>query len=318
METLFGAERRAPRILLIEDSGFQRRWLRQQLEAERIEVLEAEDGLAGLEICQSNPPELILLDLYLPYCDGFEILRRLKAEHQTSSIPVIVVSGANARNDKIRGLDLGAVDWVTKPFDVFELKARIRVALRTKWMQDMLETRAHIDGLTGLPNRFALEHRFATEWANHQRLGSALAVWVADLDHFKVINDTYGHLVGDEILRHTSELLRSSVRSTDVAARFGGEEFIVIAPHCDASGAFKTAERFRDVLAASPIQIESEAIHVTVSIGVASWPENLTVSAPDLLAAADRAFYRAKSAGRNAVRCWSSGGNTPKLCAVDS
>jgi diguanylate cyclase (GGDEF)-like protein len=314
METTSGSKDRLPQILLVEDSGFQRRLLRKQLESESVAIIEAADGLAGLELCHSNPPDLILLDLNLPYCDGFEVLNRLKDNCRTSSIPVIVVSEVNATADKIRGLDLGAVDYVTKPFDPIELRARIRVALRIKRLQDLLEERAYIDGLTGLPNRFALEDRLATEWARLHRHGGALAVWVADLDHFKAINDTYGHPSGDEVLRGTAQILGSSVRTTDMAARLGGEEFVVIAPHCDVQGAFKTAERFREQLAAMPLTIGSDLIPVTTSIGVASWPEDPVVSAADLLARADRALYQVKAAGRNAVGHWSPGEKAGSLC----
>ncbi len=302
METNYGPDDRPRKILLLDDSGTQRRWLRGRLESERIEILEAADGLEGLALCHKNPPDLILLDLNLPFFDGFEILRRLKDDRRTFSIPVIVVSGASGTADKTRGLDLGAVDYVTKPFDVVELKARIRVALRTKRMQDLLEERAHVDGLTGLSNRHALEERLANEWSMHQRHGGALAVWVTDLDHFKAVNDTYGHPAGDEVLRRTSEIIRASVRTTDMAARYGGEEFVVIAPHCDLAGVLKTAERFRARLANTSVIIESRSINVTVSIGVAAWPEDTACSAADLLAMADRALYAAKDAGRNNVQ----------------
>ncbi len=302
MENTFGPGDRPSKILLVDDSELQRHWLRKRLGSERTEIIEAADGLSGLEMCLTERPDLILLDLNIPYFDGFEILRRLKDDRRTFSIPVIVVSGATATAEKARGLDLGAVDYVTKPFDVIELKARIRVALRTKRMQDMLEERAHVDGLTGLSNRLALEDRLATEWARHQRHGGALAVWVADLDHFKTVNDTYGHPAGDEVLRRASEIIRASVRTTDMTARFGGEEFVVVAPHCGLPGAFKTAERFRDGLAATPVMVEGEAIRVTASVGIASWPEDPADSAAELLAIADRALYQAKAAGRNNVR----------------
>ena len=302
MEKKFGLEDRPSKILLVDDSGIQRRWLRRQLESERVEIIEAADGLEGLKICLENPPDLILLDLNMPFFDGFEILRRLKDDRRTFSIPVIVVSGASETSDKTRGLDLGAIDYVTKPYDVVELKARIRVGLRTKRMQDLLEERAHVDGLTGLFNRHALEDRLANEWGMHRRHGGALAVWVADLDHFKSVNDTYGHPAGDEVLRRTSEIIRASVRTTDMAARYGGEEFVVIAPHCGLAGVLKTADRFRERLANTSIIMEGACINVTVSIGVAAWPEDAASSAADLLAVADRALYLAKDSGRNTVR----------------
>jgi two-component system, cell cycle response regulator len=293
-----------PRVLMIDDSDLDRRWLRARLAEDAMELVEAEDGVAGLELCRSDPPDLILLDLSLPDCDGFEILRRLKNDRRTGAIPVIVLSGACDTQDKARGLDLGAVDYVTKPFDIIELRARIRVAMRTKRLQDLLEQRAHVDGLTGLANRLALEERLNTDWGIHRRHGGALAVFVADLDHFKAVNDTYGHPTGDEILRRTGEILRASVRTTDLAARYGGEEFVVVAPHCKHTGIFKTAERFRERLATSPVIFNGERIRVTISIGFASWPEDPATTPGELLAIADRGLYQAKAAGRNRVLRW--------------
>lgn len=293
---------RPHRVLLIEDSEFDRIWLRSYIAEEGLEVIEARDGLSGLDLCRADPPDLILLDLALPFCDGFEILRRLKEDRRTGSIPVIVVSAVSETSAKTRGLDLGAVDYITKPFDQMELRARVRVALRTKRMQDVLEQRAHVDGLTGLANRLCMEERLTTEWGLCQRHGGSLALWIADLDHFKLVNDTHGHTAGDEVLRRTAAILRSSVRSTDMTARYGGEEFVVIAPHCDLAGAFKTAERFRDHLAASPTLTPSgQAINVTISIGIASFPEDPVRSPIELIDRADKALYQAKAMGRNMV-----------------
>ncbi len=291
-----------PRVLMIDDSDLERQWLRARLAEDAMELVEAQDGMAGMDICRSDPPDLILLDLGLPGHDGFEVLRRLKNDRRTGMIPVIVLSGASDTHHKVRGLDLGAVDYVTKPFDIIELRARIRVAMRTKRLQDLLEQRAHVDSLTGLANRRAFEKRLNTEWGIHHRHGGALAVFVADLDHFKAVNDTYGHPTGDEVLRRTGEVLQSSVRTTDLAARLGGEEFVVVAPHCERAGIFKTAERFRDRLAASPIVFNGGRIHVTISIGVASWPDDAANSPSELLAIADRGLYQAKAEGRNLVR----------------
>ena len=293
---------RPRRILLIEDSRLDRHWLRSRLACKQIEILEAPDGLAGLAASFADPPDLILLDLGLPLCDGFETLRRLQDDARTRAIPVIVVSATSNTFEKARGLDEGAVDYVTKPYDLLELQARIRVALRTKRLQDLLEQRAHVDGLTGLANRLALEDRLATEWAVHQRHGEPLAIWIADLDHFKRINDQYGHAAGDEVLRSAAAALRSTVRATDLAARYGGEEFVVVAPRCGLAGALKTAERFRHGLSSSLITLDrGETISVTVSVGISSLPEEPVASAAELLARADHALYQAKAQGRNRV-----------------
>jgi diguanylate cyclase (GGDEF)-like protein len=293
---------RPRRILLIEDSELDRFWLRSRLTCDRLIVQEAPDGISGLAACRDDPPDLILLDLGLPLCGGFEILSLLKEDARVGSVPVIVVSATDDSTEKARGLDLGAVDYVTKPYDLIELQARIRAALRTKRLQELLEQRAHVDGLTGLANRLAMEERLATEWGMHQRHGGSLAIWVADLDHFKRVNDTYGHATGDEVLRQAASVLKSSVRTTDLAARFGGEEFVVIAPYCGLAGALKTSERFRSRLAAVTITPDrGQAFRVTVSVGVAAVPEDLASSPAELLSKADLALYQAKSQGRNRV-----------------
>ena len=293
---------RPRRILLIEASELDRRWLRARLTSDTVHVLDAENGSQGLEICHHEPPDLILLDLCLPLREGLVTLRTLKERPRTSNIPVIVVSTTTGAADIVRGLDAGAVDYVTKPYDLIELQARIRVALRTKRLQEMLEQRAHVDGLTGLANRLAMEERLANEWGMYQRHGGSLAIWVADLDHFKRINDRHGHSTGDEVLRHAAGLLRSTIRGTDMAARYGGEEFVVIAPHCPIAGAVKTAERFRQRLAATPVVLDRGAsLLVTVSVGVSSIPEAAVDSPAELLSLADRALYQAKARGRNQV-----------------
>ena len=253
--------------MLIDDSELDRRLVRYRLGVENLELIEAPDGHLGLELCRNDPPDLVLLDLGLPDCDGFEILRQLKDDSTTSAVPVILLSASTLSADKAKGLDLGAVDFVSKPFDPIELRARIRVALRTKFLQDLLEQRAHLDGLTGLANRLALEERLICEWAVVLRQGGPLAVWIADIDHFKRINDLYGHTAGDEVLRRAGAALRGSVRATDFVARYGGEEFVVIAPQCDLANAMVRAEEFRSRLERTNIPFDKSLIQVTASIG---------------------------------------------------
>lgn len=279
-----------------------RLWLRHRLNLENVELIEAADGLSGLDACRIHMPDVVLLDLNLPFCDGFEILRIMKEDRRTQGILVIVISGSSLIATKERALDLGATDFVTKPYDIIELRARIRAALRSKQHQDMLERRAHVDGLTGLANRLALQDRLATEWALHERYDSPLSIYMVDIDHFKRINDRHGHVIGDEVLRRAAHMLRSSIRTTDLASRFGGEEFVVVAPHCDLAGAEKTAERYRVRLASTPIVVGEIALQVTASIGIASVPEDRVKNYGELLDLADRLLYDAKSLGRNQVR----------------
>jgi diguanylate cyclase (GGDEF)-like protein len=292
---------RRPRILLIEDSQVDRRMLCHGLGGQGLDVVEAADGLMGVDTCRTDPPDLVLLDLGLPFCDGFEILNRLKSDRRTHGIPVIVVSATSETTEKARGLDMGAVDFVTKPYDLIELLARIRAALRTKRFQELLERRAHVDSLTGLANRAALEERLTSEWSLHRRHGAGLAVVMLDLDLFKKVNDDYGHAIGDEVLRSAAAALRASVRTSDMVARYGGEEFVIIAPHCDTAVAVVTTERFRRLFSASPLPMIKEGLRVTSSAGVASVPDDEVGSAAELLSWADRALYEAKALGRDRV-----------------
>jgi two-component system, cell cycle response regulator len=292
------------RVLAIDDSEVCRRLLGRQLRRENIEVVEAGDGPSGLSAVRSRPPDLILLDIGMPGWDGFETIRRLKDDARTRSIPVIFLSASTCSQDKARGLDLGAVDYVSKPFDPIELRARVRVALRTKSLHDLLEQRAHLDGLTGLKNRHALEERLTADWALCGRLRRPLAVIVADLDRFKRINDQHGHWAGDEVLRGAADVLRTAVRAADFVARLGGEEFVVVAPNCDLDGASVMAERFRTDLAALDFSFNGAAISVTASLGVAAALDPWNGEPTDVLCRADWAMYQAKTEGRNTVRAW--------------
>ena len=295
------ADEHPRRVLVIEDSNVERQNLKRWLEDDHFRVVEAGDGAVGLAACRAHPPDLILLDLVLPGQGGLEVLRQLKEDAATAAIPVIVVSGVAEPSDRVRSLDLGAVDFVPKPFDVDELRARLRVALRTRRLQELLERRALIDGLTGLANRAALEDRLVSEWAMYERHRAPLAVLIADLDQFKQVNDQFGHAVGDDVLRRVAIVLRASVRVGDLAARYGGEEFVIVAPHCDTQGALLSAERFRQRLAEPAVTISPSHLSVTASIGVASVPEDQAASPGALLSLADEALYVAKARGRNCV-----------------
>ncbi len=293
------------RVLLIENSVADRRVLRNWLATDHIEVHEATDLLTGLAACSKFHPDLILLELRLPGLDGFETIRRLKDNPLTRSIPVIFLSAATS-TEKAKGLDLGAVDFVSKPFEPMELRARVRAALRTKYFQDLLESQAHLDGLTGLGNRRALENHLPIAWESCRRSGTPLSILIADLDRFKKINDTYGHAAGDEVLRRAALTLRNSVRAGEFVARYGGEELVVVASHCDQAGAILIAERFRNGLAGLTIPFNQHMISVTSSVGVAvaSHPHELGIK--EVVERTDQALYEAKSSGRNAVWVWDS------------
>jgi two-component system cell cycle response regulator len=288
------------KILIIDDSADALNVAKARLAHEGHEIVCADGAKEGLALAGRDAPDLILLDVDMPEMDGFEVCRLLKEDTATCSIPVIFLSGSSSIDDRVKGLDQGAVDFVTKPFDAFELRARVRAALRTKHLQDLLRDYALIDPLTELPNRRALDNRLQQEWARMLRHGGNLSVIMADLDHFKKINDQYGHPSGDEVLRQAAARLAQCCRQSDLAVRYGGEEFVIIAPQTDAHSAAELADRLRASICASPMQIHGKTVDITASFGVA---DNVGLSSvEELIKAADDTLYSAKAAGRNCVK----------------
>jgi two-component system, cell cycle response regulator len=294
----------APRILVIEDSACCRILIHDMLRVENLDVRAAKDGESSFSEAQATGPDPILLDLTLPGWDGYETLQRLKEDPATRSIPVVFLSASNVASNRANGLDLRAVDFVSKPVEQIELRARVRAALRTKYLQDLPEQRAHIDGLTGLGNRHALDDRLRSEWAACLRRGGRLSVVISDLDHFKKVNDTRGHRAGDDVLKAAARALRACVRESDFLARYGGEEFVVVAPDCDVSGAVTIAERFRSALETLESRFELVKIRVTASVGIAATTCAESFGPADFLGRADAALYFAKSIGRNVLCAW--------------
>ena len=296
------------RVLVVEDNDLERLLVRHRLRLDHLELIEAADGGSALELARSAVPDLILLDLDLPDISGFEVIHHLKEDPATRSIPVIFVSAYATTEAKVRALDLGAVDFITKPFDPAELRARLRMAFRLKFQQDLLEKQAHLDALTGLANRLALRERLEAEWSACRRRSAPLSLLIVDVDHFKRINDRFGHAAGDETLRRVAEALRVVARDYDLVARFGGEEFVLLAPDCDLAGALGLAERAREQVGGLRLAFDAAPNALTASVGVAtsagSPPDE---PGPDaLFDRADRALYEAKSAGRNAVWAWNA------------
>ena len=290
------------RLLLVDDDEELLAVARARLADDNIEISCANGGKTGLEAARSWNPDLILLDLDMPDMSGFDVCRILKADRELCMIPVLFLSGSGTSADKVRGLDLGAVDYITKPFDNFELKARVRAAIRTKELQDLLIEYAHIDPLTGLPNRRALMDRLQMEWARRQRYQGKLAFIMADIDRFKRVNDRFGHSIGDQVLAEVANTIARQCRDTDLPARFGGEEFAILVPHEAKSGAMCLAERCRREIEKVNLQAKAEPLRPTASFGVADASE--ASSTESLVDHADQALYHAKAAGRNRVAVW--------------
>jgi two-component system, cell cycle response regulator len=288
-------------VLVIDDAQDIHDVVEVRLRAEGVDLVHAFDAEAGMELARAKRPDLYLLDLDLPGRSGLELCRALKDEPALASAPVIILTGTVDVATKVRAFDAGATDYVTKPFDAVELRARVRAALRTKRYQDLLATQARIDALTGLWNRAFFDTRLAEELAVTMRDGSPLALLMVDIDHFKAFNDSYGHPFGDQVLRQVAAALVDCLRVSDIACRYGGEEFALLVRSAE-TAARAVGERVCGAVAALVIRPAGGPVQVTVSVGC-SGTDALAgeTSASSLVAAADRGLYLAKRAGRNRV-----------------
>jgi len=300
----------ADSVLIIDDSVAVREKIIRILEAHDLfsRYYEAEDGLEGFKKLLASPVDIVLCDLEMPRMDGFKFLGMLKGRPEVSDTPVIILTGNNDRELKLRGLDQGACDYLIKPFDPEELVARMKVHLKIKHLQDDLKRSnelllelSNTDHLTGLFNRRYLMEALEREMQRGQRHNGTISLIMMDIDHFKRINDTYGHLQGDVVLQKVALLLQRELRTYDIAARYGGEEFVAVLPDTNLKEAFNVADRVRlsiqGIRFAGPLSGE----RITASFGIAgvSLPDSNNVD--DLLRSADDALYRAKEAGRNCV-----------------
>jgi diguanylate cyclase (GGDEF)-like protein len=287
-----------PQVLLIDDDKALHTLVRYHLEPEGMVVHSAFDGLTGVQIAKDIRPDLILLAVELPGMDGYDTCELLGVQFETANTPIIFLSADAGPADRVRGLNAGATDFIAKPFFGEELKARIRVSFRSKFRLDIESRRAARDGLTGLWNRTHLDERLACEVAAAARHDRALSCLMLDIDHFKSINDSYGHLFGDSILIEIAQLIQRAIRQEDIVFRYGGEEFLVLCPSVAADGAARLAERILQMLSEQKVSGPHGSLSVTCSCGVADQRSGLGI---DMIGAADNALYHAKRAGRNRV-----------------
>ncbi len=297
-----------PTLLIIDDSAVHRAQIVRAIEPAQIfdQVVEAEDGLKGLKFLLNHPVDVVLCDLEMPGIDGEKLLRVKDSTPASRNVPFVFVTACQDLDRRIRLLEGGAADLVMKPFHPGELAARLRLHLKVKKLQDELRVKneslarlSTTDALTGLRTRRYTQEVLSIEFLRARRYGSPLSVIMADLDHFKQVNDTYGHPAGDAVLRGVASLLLSQLRATDVAGRYGGEELIVIMAQSELEGAGLFAERWRkSVESASFDTPDAEALEAKISVGVAGYNPSMK-SPDDVVAAADAALYRAKEKGRN-------------------
>lgn len=286
--------------LLIDDSPDVHRLLSIRLRNDGLELLGATCGADGVRKTREAQPSVILLDIDMPGMDGFEVLRALKDSDETLHIPVIMLSSSHSAQDKVTAFDLGAVDFITKPFDVTELRVRVRSALRVSHLLQMLAKLASVDGLTGLYNRSHFDQRCGEAVAAARRHDRSLSLALIDLDHFKSVNDTYGHPAGDSVLQSLAKLLRRECRQSDVACRYGGEEFALLMPETTPEDAAGLCERVRQSLGSIVWPSHPER-SITCSVGVVGATGACALGPEAWVELADRNLYRAKREGRNRV-----------------
>jgi len=296
---------RCPRVLVVDDSSTIRRILARDLEAAGYLVTQAENGRVALERCREDAPDLVLLDVDMPEMDGLSTLTEMKGDEELRGIPVLFLTAHSGGEDVAAGLALGAQDYLRKPCEPVELLARVSTALRLDQLQrqlkdlaDELDALSGTDPLTGVGNRRRFEQRLPSLVASDP--STPVGFLLLDIDHFKQINDTHGHAIGDVALRILTERMRGLLDEPSEIFRWGGEEFVVVAPGLDDAGVLSLGEQIRARVAGVPFAIDDgRVLDVTVSVGCASAPPARWEQAME---AADGAMYEAKRGGRNAVR----------------
>jgi diguanylate cyclase (GGDEF)-like protein len=293
------------KILIVDDVPENIRVLMEALKDDYA-IVPAVSGATALKISGETPhPDLILLDIRMPEMDGFEVIKRLKENDNTRYIPVIFVTAISEVTNEAMGFQLGAVDYITKPFHPHIVKARVKTHLELKRRGDVLEMLSSIDSLTGVPNRRRFDEFLQSEWRRVVRNKTSISLIMIDIDFFKQYNDKYGHAAGDECLKRVAQSLSDSIhRSHDLLARVGGEEFSVVLPETDFTGAAALAEKMRKDVEEINILHEDSAVarHLTISLGVATAVPSTDSASGSLMEDADKALYEAKKSGRNQVR----------------
>jgi len=296
------------KVLIADDNQLSRVLLRSSVERWGYEVVLAANGLEAWDILSKpEPPPMAILDWVMPDVTGPELCRRVRENHREPYTYILLLTSKNTKNDTVEGFEAGADDYIIKPFDDNELRMRLRageriVDLQMKLLQarEELRERANKDLLTMLPNRSAIVTALEREISRCHRDSRTCGVILLDIDHFKKINDTYGHFAGDAVLRETAVRLRGNTREYDIVGRYGGEEFLCVLPNCDLDQAAAQAERMRHRLQADVMRVDGAEMRVSASFGVTV--SDCSEQSPDVfIRVADEALYRAKGSGRNCV-----------------
>ncbi len=292
-----------PKLLVVDDQPLNIRVLNELFRFD-CDVFMATRGEQAVDICQQQQPDLVLLDVVMQDMDGYEVCRRLKANPTTQHIPIIFVSARGEDEDEAFGLELGAVDYISKPFNPTIVRARAKTHITLKRQSDYLRNLVSLDGLTGIANRRAFDERLANAWAQACRDATSLSLMMIDIDYFKRYNDHFGHLKGDICLKRVATALATIAnRPYDLVARFGGEEFVCLLPDTQTQGANMLAQRMQAKI--EQLQIDHPMSKVsnklTLSIGIACTLPSYQAQVSQLLQIADEQLYKAKHAGRNQI-----------------
>jgi diguanylate cyclase (GGDEF)-like protein len=295
------------KILIAEDDPISRRLLEVFLNRWGYDVAVAASGTEALDLLdQVDAPRLAVLDWMMPGLEGVQVCRKIRERKDRPYVYILLLSARAQKEDLLLGLESGADDYLTKPFDAPELRARLHVGQRILQLQDGLMVagaellfRATHDSLTGISNRGVILDSLRQEHSRQEREGGSFGIVLLDVDHFKSVNDTYGHLRGDTVLQEVVRRVTSTVRAYDTVGRYGGEEFLIVAPSSGAEGILRLSERVRLAIEATPIKTDAGEISVTVSLGLAVSSEAAPLDPELMLSTADEALYRAKADGRN-------------------
>jgi len=298
------------RILVAEDEPSMREMLRRVLEQWGYEVTVVSDGLEALDVLRRpDAPRLAILDWIMPGLEAPDICRQIRRHERDQYTYIILLTIKDSKNEVVEGINSGADDYITKPFDPDELRARLgAVERKLRLNEELLAAQRTIrkeamrDPLTGLQNRAAILDALRRELDRAKREHAPVGVVMVDLDRFKAVNDLHGHLAGDEVLREVAQRMACGVRSFDSVGRFGGDEFLIVFPHCGMDESFALAERLRKSVAQNQIPWAGQAVHLTISAGAAGTDDASSVEIDRLIYAADMALYAAKRAGRNCTR----------------
>jgi two-component system cell cycle response regulator len=295
-------------VLVADDSPVYRKLVEQALSQDSCTALFANSGHQAIEIFEREHPDLVITDWVMPDLTGIELCQKIRADSQSSYTYVIILTSNAEKENVVKGLSAGADDYLTKPFDRDELLARVHVGRRLidlhrqiEAKNRLLEELALTDSLTGLPNRRAIEEWSARQLSGAARHGFPMWVVLMDLDHFKSVNDTYGHDAGDTVLKKFGEVLRANTRLSDISGRIGGEEFLLVLTHADEKSVGVVLERIRKQLAEERFEWKGSTIRVTASFGVAGFSGKKAPEFSQLVKQADAALYRAKDNGRNRI-----------------